>query len=201
MTNHQPPTLTPRATAKPVHSTGLIGLAVFAGIVVCALIVLRLVGSICPYSVPTGAMTPAVSAGDHVFAEGFTFLSRKPQRGDVIVFKTDGILSLPASTTYVKRVAGEPGDRLELSAGNLCINGIRVALSNAYGEITCNLPPGSSAHSPRTNVIVPQNQYFVLGDNSTNSFDSRFYVFDPAKNIKSRVAVCYWPPNRIGVVR
>jgi len=146
-------------------------------------------------------MTPAVSAGDHVFSEGFTFLSRKPQRGDVIVFKTDGIPSLPVSTLYVKRVAGEPGDRLELSEGSLFINGTRVTLSNAHGEISYRLPPQTGSLSPRTNVIVPQNQYFVLGDNSTNSLDSRFYGFVPGKNIKGRIAVCYWPPTRIGIVK
>jgi len=151
--------------------------------------------------VPTSAMTPAASAGDHIFAEGFTYLSRKPLRGDVIVFKTDGIPLLPPSTIYVKRIAGKPGDRLELSDGSLFINGARVALSNAYGEISYKLPPQFGNASPMTNALVPANCYFVLGDNSTNSFDSRFFGFVPAKNIKSRAWICYWPLTRIGTVK
>ena len=102
---------------------------------------------------------------------------------------------------YVKRIAGEPGDHLVLSNGNLFINGTKMALSNAHGEILYRLPPGSEFQSPMTNTVVPQKCYFVLGDNSTNSFDSRFYGFVPAANIKGRVAVCYWPPTRIGVVK
>ncbi|HMP84342.1 MAG TPA: signal peptidase I [Verrucomicrobiota bacterium] len=183
------------------HSLVPIALAILAGVAVSTLIVLRLLGLICPYSVPTGAMTPAVSAGDHVFAEGFTYLKRKPQRGDVIVFKTDGIPLLPTSTIYVKRVVGIPGDHLELSDGSLFIDGTRVALSNAYGEISYKLPPQSGNISPITNVLVPADRYFVIGDNATNSLDSRFFGFVPAKNIKGRISICYWPPSRIGLVK
>jgi signal peptidase I len=81
-------------------------------------------------------MAPAVSPGDHVMMEGITYLTRNPSRGEVVVFKTDGIDSLPPGQIYVKRVAGEPGDSLRISDGKLFVNGQRVALSNAVGEIT-----------------------------------------------------------------
>ncbi|MCE9612143.1 MAG: signal peptidase I [Chthoniobacter sp.] len=166
-----------------------------------ALIVLRLCGLVRPFSVPTGAMTPAVSAGDHIMMEGVTYLSRQPHRGDIVVFKTDGVASLPPATIYVKRVAGEPGDHLRISEGKLFINDKRVSLSNAVGEIAYDLPPRIGTLAPQTDVTVPSGCYFVLGDNSTNSFDSRFWGSVPRENIIGRVSFCYWPPNRVGGVK
>jgi signal peptidase I len=165
------------------------------------LIALRSWGLIRPFSIPTGTMTPALSAGDHVIMEGMTFLRREPRRGDIVVFKTDGIPSLPPATFYTKRVAGEPGDRLRISEGKLFVNGRQVTLSNAMGEITYVLPANAEAISAKTETIVPEGCYFVLGDNSINSFDSRYWGGVPRNNIMGRVAFCYWPPGRIGGVK
>jgi signal peptidase I len=185
----------------PFRSRVLIGLALAVSVVVAALIVLRVLGLVRPFSVPTGAMTPAVSPGDHIIMEGTSFLTRKPRRGDVVVFKTDDIAALPAGQVYVKRVAGLPGERLRVADGTLYINGQRVALSNAVGEITYGLPAAARSTAAFTDVTIPVGQYYVLGDNSTNSYDSRFWGFVPAKNIMGRVAFCYWPSQRVGGVR
>src|SRR5262245_18684226 len=66
----------------------LVGLGVIIGVSFVTLAMLRVFGLICPFSVPSSAMAPTVSPGDHVLMEGFTFLVRKPCRGDVAVFKT-----------------------------------------------------------------------------------------------------------------
>ena len=179
----------------------LIVLALIPGLIGGALTVLRSFGLIRPFSIPTRAMAPAVSAGDHVLMERITFIARQPRRGDVVVFRTDGIASLPPRQIYVKRVAGEPGDHLRISEGKLFINDKYVALSNSTGEITYNLPPGLAALSPKTDLAVPSDSYFLLGDNSTNSSDSRFWGSVPRENIIGRICVCYWPPKRIGGVK
>jgi signal peptidase I len=179
----------------------LIALALIPAFVVGALFVLRICGLVRPFSVPTGAMTPAVSAGDHVVMEGMTFVTRNPRRGDVVVFRTDGIASLPPATFYVKRVAGEPGDHLRISDGKLFVNDKQVSLSNAVGQIVYDLPPHAETFSPKTDLTVPDGCYFVLGDNSTNSFDSRFWGSVPRGNIIGRVSFCYWPPQRAGGVK
>jgi signal peptidase I len=179
----------------------LIGLALVPACLVGALIVLRICGLVRPFSVPTGAMTPAVSAGDHVMMEGVTFVSRHPRRGDVVVFRTDGIGSLPPATVYLKRVVGEPGDHLRISAGKLFVNDKQVSLSNVVGEIVYDLPPHAERFSLKTELTVPNGCYFVLGDNSTNSFDSRFWGSVPRGNILGRIVFCYWPPQRVGGVR
>ena len=184
-----------------MKSRVLIGLGILGGVAVAALLILRVFGLARPFSVPTGAMSPTISPGDHVLMEGVTFLVRKPRRGEVIVFKTDSIASLPAGQFWIKRVAGVPGDRLGISGGKLYINDKHVALSNEVGEISYLLPTGAERMAPLTNVTVPIGLYYVLGDNATNSYDSRFWGFVPAKNILGRVAFCYWPSERVGGVR
>ncbi len=179
----------------------LIGLGLIPACLVGGLIALRLIGVVRPFSVPTGAMTPAVSAGDHVVMEGFTFLARKPRRGDIVVFRTDGIPSVPSGTFYVKRVAGEPGEHVRLSDGKLFVNGKQVVLSNALGEIVYDWPPGPAGSSPTTDFTVPEDGYFVLGDNSTDSLDSRFFGSVPRQNVIGRIWFCYWPLLRIGGVK
>lgn len=133
--------------------------------------------------------------------EGFSFLVRNPRRGDVVVFRTDGIAMLEPATFYVMRVAGEPGDRLRLAGGKLHINDRQVVLSNALGEISHQFPAGLSGVNAQTDLIVPVDQYFVLGDNSTNSFDSRFWGCVPTQSILGRIAFCYSPASRVGGVR
>ena len=183
------------------RSKFLIGLALVPVCFVGALIVLRTCGLLRAFSVPTGAMTPAVSAGDHVMMEAMTFVTRNPRRGDVVVFRTDGIALLPSATFYVKRVAGEPGDHLRISDGKLFVNDKQVLLSNAAGPIVYDLPPHAETFSPKLDLTVPEGCYFVLGDNSTNSFDSRFWGSVPRGNILGRVSFCYWPPQRAGGVK
>ncbi len=132
--------------------------------------------------------------------EGFTFLARQPQRGDIVVFRTDGIVSPPA-TIYVKRLIGEPGDTLRLADGRLYVNDRQVTLSNSAGEIQYLIMPGSTfLTSSNDTAAVPAGQFFVLGDNSSNSLDSRYWGFLPAKNILGRIWFCYWPPHRVGIV-
>lgn len=199
--SHVQPTAPPPLTQLPQakisqRSKFLIALALVAAFCVNAIIMLRICGLVRPFSVPTGAMTPAVSAGGHIMMEGVTYLFRHPRRGDIVVFKTDGIASLPAGQFYVKRVAGEPGDHVRISGGRLFVNDKQVSLSNDVGEIAYNLP--RSVTLPQTDVTVPIGCYFVLGDNSTNSFDSRFWGSVPRENVIGRVSVCYWPPEKAG---
>jgi len=163
--------------------------------------VLRACGLVRPFSVPSGAMAPAVSPGDHIMMEGLTFLSRQPRRGDIVVFSTDGIASLPHATFYLERVVGEPGEHVRISEGKLYINDKLVSLSNGVGEIAYMLPPGAAGRATQTDMTVPGDAYFVLGDNSANSLDSRFWGSVPRGNIIGRVALCYWPPSRFGGVK
>ena len=150
-------------------------------------------------SIPTAAMAPAIIPGDCVTMEGFTYLVREPRRGEIVVFKTDGIESLPPGQLYVKRLAGLPGESVRLAEGKLYINGRHIALSNALGQIEYLAPPHSALRLPPAKI--PPGEFFVLGDNATNSLDSRFWGTVPRANIQGKVAFRYWPLSRSGRVK
>jgi len=199
-----PATSAPVGTKRPPldrRSRVLIGLALVIGVFVTTLGILRGVGLIRPFSVPTGAMAPAIVRGDHMVMERITFLTRKPRRGDIAVFKTDNIEQLPPATIYLKRIAGEPGEHLRISEGKLYINDKHVPLRNALGEIAYDLPLRAARMASNLDVTVPLGQYYVLGDNSSNSSDSRFWGCVPAENIIGRIGFRYWPPQRVGRVK
>jgi signal peptidase I len=140
-------------------------------------------------------MAPAILSGDHIMMEGFTFRSREPRRGDIVVFKTDGIPPAPPGQFYVKRVAGGPGDHVRISGGRIYINDMPTDFGNASVAVL------SAVLALNSNVTVPEGRFFVVGDNITNSFDSRYWGFLPRQNIIGRASFCYWPLDREGPIK
>lgn len=179
----------------------LIALGLIPALCIGAIIMLRVCGLIRVFSITSGSMTPAVSAGDGIFTEGLTYLFRKPYRGDIVIFRTDGIAGFLSPTISVKRVVGLPGDHVQISDGKLFINDQQVTLSNAVGEIVYDPPLEQVRASAKNDVTVPSGCYFVVGDNSSNSFDSRFWGSLPRTNIMGRVFYCYSPRGRTGRVK
>jgi signal peptidase I len=198
-----------QASAKEGPRIGLplgIKLLIFGGVffisIVATLVTLRIFGLLYPFYIPTAAMAPTVSPGDHVIVEGITYLVREPRRGDVVVFRSKGIRLLQEETGYYdKRIVGEPNEHLRISNGELYINGAHLVVTNVNGAISYLLPERMQAYAHYSDVEVPAGEYYVLGDNSTNSLDSRFWGCLPAKNIVGRVWFCYWPPSRIGKIK
>jgi signal peptidase I len=178
--------------------------AIFFG----TLVVLRASGLFYPFSMRMDSMAPACNTGDHIVAEGITFLARNPRRGDIVAINTRDIPQLPSGippgSFWVKRVAGLPGEHVELTDGKLYIDGKLTTLSNSAGKMVYDAPQ-QTRHPEwftlHTNLTVPDGCYFLLGDDSPHSLDSRFFDSVPRKNIRELVVFCYWPPTRIGVIR
>ncbi len=156
-----------------------------------------------PFKVPTKSMAPTIVPGDRLFVQTSAYWFAAPHRGDVVVFRTDALesSSLPKGQFFVKRVAGLPGEVLQISEGRLFINGrpldkpASLAGSN-FG--TAGMPwPGKGPDVWK----IPEDSCFVIGDNTTNSLDSRFFGPIPCASIIGRATKTYWPISRAGDIR
>jgi signal peptidase I len=144
--------------------------------------------------------------GDQVFVDKMSYNFMQPHRGDIFVFKTNGIPIYPQradapSEHFIKRLAGTPGDTLRIAEPNLFINGQpaenfafkRVeSAQNGYTGYT-NGDVMRYLSTPNDTVTIPAYSYFALGDNSANSLDSRYWGFVPADNVVGRGLFVYWP--------
>jgi signal peptidase I len=178
----------------------LIGVAPVIGLLLNSTAVLFQLGFIRPFSVPTSTMAPTILPRDHLMMERLSLLRRPLSRGDVIVFRTEGIPTLPQDQFYVKRLAALPGEHVRISNGKLYINDTHATITSKIPEPTYQLPDPFQINA-NTDLIVPEATYYVLGDNGTNSLDSRSYGCVPAPNVLGRISFCYWPPRRIGLIR
>jgi signal peptidase I len=157
-----------------------------------------------PYLIPSTSMANTLVPGQRVLVDRLVYHYRAPHRGDIIVFRRPE----PPHDVLIKRVVGLPGDLLSLRGGYLYINGVRARDSfvdkiagvteptdpaNPYAS-TQPGAPWSLAHPFR----VPAGQYFVMGDNRTDSSDSRYWGTVPRSSIIGRAFFTYWPLGRIG---
>lgn len=149
-----------------------------------------------------------VQTGDQVFVDKMSYHFVKPGRGDVFVFKTNGIrrieIGLPPgveSQHYIKRLAGIPGDTLRIDAPFLFINGRmasewvfqRVMSGNDGYRGYSNMHQFPYLSAPDDPFTVPDGTYFALGDNSYFSRDSRDFGPVPDPNVTGRGLFVYWP--------
>jgi signal peptidase I len=155
-------------------------------------------------------------SGDHLIADKISWNFLPPQRGEVIVFKTNTISGIMRGANgenvfYIKRLAGLPGDTLRIAQPKLFANGKeaegggfeRVASEvDGYTGYRNDLGGGMKyLKNPETTFEVAKRSYFALGDNSANSFDSRFWGPVPAGNVEGKAAFVYWPLKHFGFVR
>lgn len=143
------------------------------------------------YKIPSGDMIPSIIIGDHVFVNKFIYKKYAPERGDIIVFK----YPKDTSIEYVKRMIAEQGDIVEIKNKKLFINNIKQSENYIFhsGEKIQD-----ARYSDRDNfgpITVPDNFYFVLGDNRDNSSDSRFWGFVSNENLIGKVTGVYWSWN------
>ena len=137
--------------------------------------------------VPTGSMEGTIRVDDRIVAFRLSYMFSEPQRFDIIVFRGP----YDESNLYVKRVIGVPGDTVVIEEGRVFINGESQPVRDDFvqGEFTGNFGP----------FEVPENNFFVLGDNRNNSVDSRHWQnssFVERGQIQGRVIFRYWPGFR-----
>lgn len=157
-----------------------------------------------PFKVPAGSMEPTIQREDHLLVQKYAYWFSEPKRGDIVVFRTDDIESplLPKGTFYIKRVAALPGEELQIVDGQLRVNGKTIETPTVLAGSSFAILPFNS-REPQTNfvTVVPKEAYFVVGDNGTNSFDSRYYGSVPRRSIIGKATKIYWPYERAGDLR
>jgi signal peptidase I len=157
-----------------------------------------------------------VVAGDHLFVDRVTYNFQPPQRGEIIVFETKGIpeqqrdaFGIPGDQFYIKRLVALGGERVQISQDrHLIINGKELDASTPHFEKIYAFPPKSepsdSHYSGHVNltqlfrdhpegVNVPKDNYLVMGDNTMNSLDSRFWGAFPSSYVIGKAFFVYWP--------
>jgi signal peptidase I len=132
-------------------------------------------------------MEPNFQEGECIMVNKVSYHSSGPQRGQVIIFNPPFESEYP----FIKRVMGLPGETVEIKDGTVFINGIPLA------EEYVTAPPDYTM--PATEV--PDEEYFVLGDNRNNSNDSHNSWTVPRDNIIGKAWFIYWPPSKWGVVK
>jgi signal peptidase I len=144
-----------------------------------------------------------IFGGDMLFVDKLTCHFRRPRVGECVIFLTDGIDGLGENPKYyIKRLVGTPGDRLAITDGQLFSNGT-MANANGWMEMINAKADGykngyvaAGNLEPGMEVCVPTGKYFVLGDNSADSYDSRFWGFVPAKSVRGRPLFIFHPFGR-----
>ncbi|OGY24310.1 MAG: signal peptidase I [Candidatus Woykebacteria bacterium RBG_13_40_15] len=168
-------------------------------VVAAAIFVVLYIFLIQPHEVKGASMEPNFYDGQYILTDKITYRFNKPQRGDVIVFKSP----TNPDVDFIKRIIGLPGEKVEIRNDHIVIynsehpNGF--TLTEPY-QITEPISGGSYLRDGKK-VEVPADSYVVLGDNRTHSYDSREWGPITRKSIIGKAWLRYWPPNKISIIK
>lgn len=158
------------------------------------------------FKIPSGSMHPTLLEGDAILVNKFLYGARipltpwklpsirPPARGDIIVF----VYPEDPKKDFIKRLVAKGGETVEIRNGTIYVDDKPVTDPAFNCRYYYNKGDFGGINQK---ITVPEGMYFVLGDNSFTSHDSRYWGFVPEKNICGKALVIYWPPNRIRVLK
>ena len=154
-----------------------------------------------PHKIDGQSMMPNFLNAEYLLTEKVTYYLHKPQRGDVVVLRPPPNVS--DTDEFIKRIIGLPGETLRLHNGRVYINGQLLNESYIASDVNTN---GGSFLADDTDFTVPDNQFFLMGDNREHSSDSRFWGPVPlnlspnsqTEGINGRAWLVYWPLPQAG---
>lgn len=152
------------------------------------------------FKIPSGSMEDTLLIGDHLLVNKFIYGTkipftdtqiiklRDPQRGDVVVFEYPE----DPRKDFIKRIVGVPGDVVEGKDKQLFVNGKPYNIPQAIHKESEIIPKEQNPRDSFGPIVVPENSYFVMGDNRDRSYDSRFWKFVRRDQLKGLAFVKYW---------
>ncbi|MFT5170819.1 MAG: signal peptidase I [Candidatus Marinamargulisbacteria bacterium] len=149
---------------------------------VCALIIRHYVIQVS--LVPTGSMIPTMMIGDRLFVNKFVYEFRRPERGEIVVFKSP----YKDKKDYVKRCIGLPGETISLKKGAVYINGKQLIIPGV------DINRDYQFYGP---LKIGENEFFMMGDNRGNSLDSRVYGPIQKDQVIGKALFTFWPMGRM----
>jgi signal peptidase I len=153
------------------------------------------------FFIPSGSMEPTLNVGDRILVNKLSYDLHGVGRGDIVVFSRPPAENCggPQVNDLVKRVIGLPGETLSLSGGNVYVDGKRLDETwlPASEQGVTSPGPGGTPYSLQQPYQVPANNYFVMGDNRTDSCDSRYWGPISKSLIVGKVELRVWPFSSI----
>lgn len=146
-----------------------------------------------PHRIKGSSMEPNFHDGEYLLTDKITYRFNEPKKGDVVVFKAPPTYE----DEFIKRIIGVPGDRIRVTESGVYIND--QLLIESYIPQTTKTRPGRFTTDGQT-VVVPDGQFFVMGDNREKSQDSRNIGFIPEDKITGRAWLVYWPVSDAGII-
>jgi signal peptidase I len=137
------------------------------------------------FQVRGSSMEPTLEDGQYMVVSKVVYWIHSPERGDVIVFHPPN----NPNEDYIKRIIGLPGEQVEIESGTVLA-----------GSVLLEEPYIASPGFYSGVWDLGEGEYFVLGDNRRNSSDSHAWGVFPEKDIVGKAWLCYWPPEKWGLV-
>lgn len=146
-----------------------------------------------PHKIKGDSMQPNYPDGEYLLTDKVSYRFGEPERGDIVVFEPPN----SNGDEFIKRIIGLPGESVSISSGKFLINS--SVLNEAYIDSSIRTDGGAYLGENKQ-LIIPEDHYFVLGDNRSHSSDSRIWGFVPIDNITGKAWLIYWPPDNAGTI-
>ena len=195
---------------KMTRQRWLLFLGMFVAIMVIPSPVLSVVRT---FRIPTGGMEPTLrgerssSGADHVIVDLLSYRFSSPKRGDIIVFSTSRITALHKITGdtgenfFMQRLVGMPGEVIRIADGKVFANGKPLGEADGIPPFHYQYPHSGfmqTSMKQGEDFVIGPDEYFVLGDNTSNSLDSRYWGCVPRSSVIGKVTMIYYPFTRAG---
>lgn len=147
-----------------------------------------------PHKIKGASMQPNFPDGEYILSDKLSYRFGDPERGDVIIFEAPGT----DGEEFIKRILGLPGETVSIIDDHVYINGEKLIENYLPNEFIT--APGAFLKEGEKKV-VPEDNYFVVGDNRNHSSDSRAWGFVGRDAIVGRAWVVYWPLSSLGTIK